>query len=264
MKMLWSALVVPVLASCAVVEPEANEPVPARELVPAPLPENLPDAAARALSSRADGRAEQAALVVDRDRWVASEDTYARVAADFAAIERDLPAVNFGFVNGDAPRGVHGSFVYADDEAVAAANAQALVSVTALAEALGGEVVDADENSFSASWPARLQPEFIREVFSAIDSVQFAFPGVEETQDGPVVEVEQFEVDGKNVWLMLNFGGDCPEGCTELEASRVRVEKVGDALTVDLLGTFSTGEACPEWLAVLQGVCERYAAPTDP
>jgi hypothetical protein len=53
----------------------------------------------------------------------------------------------------------------------------------------------------------------------------------------------------------------CPEGCTELEASRVRVEKNGASLTVDPLGSFSTGEACPDWLAALDGVCERYAAP---
>ena len=145
MKVQWSFLVLSVSAACVVVEPAPEEPVPARELVPAPLPESLPTAAERAVSPRADARAEQAALVVDRDRWVASEDTYARVVDDFVAIERELPEVHFGFANDDAPGGVHGSFVYAPgDEEVAAANAQALASVTALAEALGGEIVYAD------------------------------------------------------------------------------------------------------------------------
>jgi hypothetical protein len=252
-----------VLVSCAPLDEPEAEPVPARDSTPALLPAGLPTTAELSASPRADVRAEVAALVVDRARWLASEQAYARVVEDFAAIERELPAVVFGIGdNARATTGVYGALVYAPgDDDVAAANAAALKTVANVANALGGQVLDAGDANFSAQWPARLQPAFVDEVFSSIDGVAHAYPGADGVQDGPRVEVEQFAVDGKNVWLLLNFGGDCPEGCTELEASRVRVERNGASLRVDLLGSFSTGEACPEWLAVLEGVCERYAAP---
>ncbi|HEY1100234.1 MAG TPA: hypothetical protein VGF99_14955 [Myxococcota bacterium] len=260
-RLLRACLVTSSFMACA---PEPTpEPVPPFDDTPAPLPANLPTAAELATSPRADARAEVAALVVDADRWLASDATYARVVADFDAIDDALPALGYGFAAPDLEdaSGVSLAFPYApDDEAVQAATARARAEAVRIAEALGGRETTGD-NEFAAAWPARLQPVFIRATFGAIDGVRFASAGIRENNNGGhQVLSEQFDVDGRNVWLMLTHGGDCPEGCTELQASRVRVEPVDGALVVELLGQYDSNASapCPDWLAVRPGICERY------
>lgn len=72
--------------ACAPVDDTAPElePVPARRPVPT-MPSTLPTAQELSSSPREDVRAEVAALRVDSDRWVASDETYARTAAPIAA-----------------------------------------------------------------------------------------------------------------------------------------------------------------------------------
>jgi hypothetical protein len=136
--------------------------------------------------------------------------------------------------------------VYAPgDDDVATVNAAALETIADVANALGGEALDAGEGTFLGGVARAIAaPVRRRGVFEH----RRRHPGLRSrrrVQDGPAIELEQFVVDGKNVWLMLNFGGDCPEGCTELEASRVRVEKGGGSLTVDLLGSFRRARCVP-------------------
>ncbi len=225
-----------VVAACVPDRPVPDPPIPA-------LPEGLPTNEELALTPRADARAEFVALVADRQLWVASPSTYERVRTDLAAIDVALPT----HVVSVAPLIKLTLGAYA--ELIADPPVTTIPAIEQIAEALHGSVSDSfgDGSIQELSWPGRLQPSFAPALLRDLEGVSSSFAGDGSVRAGPTIAVESFLVDGDVVYLLLGYGGDCPEGCTELNAARVLVTS---STSVELLDTFATetASACPEWL----------------
>ena len=240
-QLCWWMIVATLVVTACVPDDDTRRPVPEQ---PAPaLPEGLPTDEELALTPRADARAEFVALVADRQLWVASTSTYERVRTDLAAIDVALPT----HVVSVAP--LIESTLGAYAELTADAPVTTVPAIEQIAEALHGTSTDAAGDGIYQvlSWPGRLQPSFAPVLLREIEGVRTSFGGDGSVQDGPTIAVESFVIDGDVVYLLLGYGGDCPEGCTELQAARVLVTS---STSVELLDTFDTETAtvCPAWL----------------
>jgi hypothetical protein len=214
------------------------------------LPDDLPGADELAATPRADVVAEDIALRFTPERWTADEDLYGRVVVDLPVIRSALPETDFPLVaTHKAALGVHLEIGPADDHAGDAAVAEALV------DRLRGDatVDDRGADNFlvvDGAWPGLLQPSKVTEAFvAAIDGDIALISSGAGGRDDEGARIDLKDADGDVLeYLFLDYGGDCPEGCTTLRAFRVAT---GPAAAPVLLDTFDSATAteCPEWLA---------------
>lgn len=224
------AALLPLLVACG----------PAADL-PSDLPTDLPTDGELARTPRADIVAEDVALRSTPDRWTADDDRYVRVAADLSAIALALPQTAFFTREPERAQNAGVEFAHDDDDDVDDA-----AGVAALVEFFGGEArVDISESFVivEGSWRGLLQPQKVNAAIDEIVDAELLRVGAD-VEEGPIIDVD---VDGDAFrYRFLRYGGDCPEGCTELQAFYV---ETAPGIAPVLLDSFDTNvvDVCPDW-----------------
>jgi hypothetical protein len=234
------ALLLPLLFACtppAAVVDDAGSDVD----LSAEFPTDLPTRAELALTPRADVVAEDVALRSTPERWTADDDRYDRVAADLDAIAVALPQTTLVTREPERDQNVFVEFKHDDANDEHDADV-----VAALVEFFGGAAhVDVSESFvvIEASWPGLLQPQKVDAAIAAIVDDEALGVGAD-IPEGPFIDVE---VDGDVFrYRFMNKGGDCPAGCTTLQAFYVETAPGAAPLLLDSFDSV-TATACPPW-----------------
>ncbi len=208
----------------------------------------LPTAEEAASTPRpGDVELEYIALVHTPERWIADDDTYARVARDVPAARAAFPELDFDVRQA---RLAQNAFVMCVDADAAACTR----TLTALMAPFDGSVQPyavppnlGNEVGGLLSWPGIFQPNKTASVLAGVTALSESHVGPDDFEEGPTIDLFSVDADGDSArYRFLNWSEDCPEGCQRLQASLVEV--VGGTPTI--VDTYANvpDAVCPDWL----------------
>jgi hypothetical protein len=230
-----------------------------------PCPKPFGKAVEIAATPRLDGNLELLALELDLGRLTASQETYARVVADMNAIRAaNPPLADISFY----PRSDGKSMqLLPDDLTAESIRNNEYTAWDCLNQFYGLEMLDARRIGLGSPYVVYISLKGIYNM-GAVASAYAQLPGMTRVQvsssgfgDSSTICATR---DGSTfTYVVDRRGGDCPAGCTTLDAYGYRSTAPGE---IELLGHFSAGSSTnlpnvttppmppPEWYSI----CERF------